>query len=83
MRLFQLGTVLFVCALNTAAVADECVKVAAIGDGLTKDIAVIMSTNGRKNIINGKGMKGQGPVTTNCKPGMFMPQCVSSQTACK
>ncbi len=72
-----------ICAVTTGAMAGECEKIAAVGDGLTKDIAVIMSTNGLKNIIEGKGMKGKGPVTTTCKDGTFMPQCQSSQTACK
>lgn len=61
----------------------ECVRVGAAGDGLTKDIAVIMSTHGLQNVIDGKGLKGQGPVKTTCKDGSFMVECHSSQTACK
>lgn len=87
MRLFQLSlaisTVQLVCALSTAAHAGECTRLAAVGDGLTKDIAVVMSTHGLQNIIEGKGLKGQGPVKTTCAPGTFVTECHSSQMACK
>lgn len=67
----------------TGAQAGECQRVGAAGDGLTKDIAVVMSTHGLQNIIEGKGLKGQGEVKTTCKSGSFMVECHSSQTACK
>lgn len=68
---------------STASFAGDCQKVAAVGDGLTKDIAVVMSTHGLANIIEAKGLKGSGPVKTTCEPNSVLTQCHSSQTACK
>lgn len=70
-------------ALSAAAQAGDCVRVGAIGDGLTHDLAVIMSTHGLANIIEAKGRTPKGTVHTSCKPGTFGTQCESSQLACK
>ena len=86
MRIRKFGTVaaaLMVCALTSAAQAGECKRIAAAGDGPNKDIAIIMSTHGLQNIIDGRGMKGSGPVKTTCKDGTILTECFSSQTACK
>lgn len=72
-----------ICALSATAQAGDCIKVAAVGDGLTHDLAVIMSTHGLANIVEAKGRTGKGPVHTHCAPGTFGEQCTSSQTACK
>jgi hypothetical protein len=77
------ATAAFVCALSATAQAADCIRVAALGDGLTHDIAVIMSTHGLANIIDFKGRKGQGAVHTTCAPGSFLTECRSSQMACK
>jgi hypothetical protein len=69
--------------MTTASQAAECKKLGAAGDGLTKDIAIIMSTHGLANIMADRGLKGQGPVKTTCKAGSFMVECNSSQLACK
>lgn len=66
-----------------AANAAECQVVAAAGNGPTEGIATVMSTNGLANIIEAKGMKGQGAVTTKCAPGTIMTECRSQQKACK
>lgn len=50
---------------------------------MTHDLAVIMSTHGLANIIEGKGRSGKGPVHTKCEPGTFGTQCTSWQNACK
>jgi hypothetical protein len=39
------------CAASVTAEAGSCMRVGAIGDGLTHDLAVIMSTHGLANII--------------------------------
>ncbi len=65
------------------AYAATCQNVAAAGDGPTKDIATMMSTHGLDNIINGKGLKGQGAVKTTCVPGAVLVECKSWQKACK
>ncbi len=81
-RLGVIGVALLAATLSTAAQAD-CVRIAALGDGLTKDIAVVMSTHGLANIIDSKGRTGKGPVHTTCEPGTFVTECRSSQVACK
>ena len=70
------------CALSATAQAD-CITVAAVGDGLTHDLAVIMSTHGLANVIYGQGRKGQGPVHTTCSASSVLTECRSTQTACK
>jgi hypothetical protein len=85
MRSLKLGFAVtaVMCALSATAQAGSCMRVGAIGDGLTHDLAVIMSTHGLANIIEGKGMTPKGPVHTKCSPGMFGEECTSSQMACK
>jgi hypothetical protein len=85
MRSLKLGlaATAVMCALSVTAQAGDCIRVSAIGDGLTHDLAVIMSTHGLANIIDNKGRKGQGPVHTTCSPGTFGTECQSTQTACK
>lgn len=85
MRSFKIGVAAaaIVCALSVTAEAGSCMKVGAIGDGLTHDLAVIMSTHGLANIIEAKGLKGKGPVHTTCAPGAVLTECRSSQLACK
>jgi hypothetical protein len=78
---FSVAAVMF--GISAAAQAGDCVRVAAVGDGLTHDLAVIMSTHGLANIIEGKGRTGKGPVHTKCEPGTFGTQCTSWQSACK
>lgn len=70
-------------ALSATAQAGDCVRVGAIGDGLTHDLAVIMSTHGLANIIEAKGRTAKGVVHTTCTPGTFGTQCRSTQLACK
>jgi hypothetical protein len=85
MRSFKLGiaAAAVICALSATAQAGDCVRVGANGDGLTHDLAVIMSTHGLANIIESKGRTPKGPVHTTCAPGTFGTECTSSQTACK
>lgn len=72
-----------VLAAAPVAHAGQCQIVAAAGNGPTESIATIMSTHGLENIIEAKGLKGQGPVKTKCAPGTFLTECRSQQTACK
>ena len=88
MRKFQFGiaatSVALVCALSTGSqAAGSCVGIAALGDGLTKDLAVLMSTHGLQNIIISRGLKPQGQITTTCTDGSVLTECKSSQKACK
>lgn len=87
MRSSKLGfsaLAVFGFAFSATAQAGECIRVGALGDGLTHDLAVIMSTHGLANIIEFKGLKPKGPVSTHCDPpGTFVTECNSSQLACK
>ena len=82
-KLVLAATAAFVCALSATAHAGDCIRVAALGDGLTHELGVIMSTHGLANIIEAKGRKGQGAVHTTCVPGSLLTECRSSQMACK
>ena len=70
------------CALSATAQAD-CVKVEAVGEAVTHDIAFLFSTHGLANVIYGQGRVGKGQVHTKCEDGSSMTTCHSSQTACK
>jgi hypothetical protein len=85
MRSLKLGlaATAMICALSATAQAADCVKVGAVGEAVTHDIAVLFSTNGLKNIIAGKGRVGKGSVSTTCKAGPGTTTCHSSQMACK
>ena len=72
-----------VAALSVPAQAGSCVVVAAVGDGLTKDLAVVMSTHGLQNIIEHKGLTPKGAVKTKCEDGKILTECHSSKLACK
>ena len=84
MQVFKLGFVaaVMVCALSPMAQAN-CTRVAAIGDNVTHDLAVLFSTNALKNTIAGRGLIGKGPVKTTCKSSSAMIECHSSQMACQ
>ena len=85
MRSLKLGVAAaaVMCALSATAQAGDCVRIGAIGDSLTHDLAVIMSTHGLANIIESKGRTPKGAVHTTCSPGTFGTECQSSQMACK
>ena len=56
MRSLKLGlaATAMICALSATAQAD-CVKVEALGEAVTHDIALIFATHGLANVIYGKG----------------------------
>ena len=68
MRSLKLGlaATAMICALSATAQAD-CVKVEALGEAVTHDIAYVFATHGLANVIYGKGRVGKGPVHTACK----------------
>ena len=70
MRSFKLGlaATAVICALSATAQAD-CVKVEALGEAVTHDIAYVFATHGLANVIYGKGRVGKGPVHTTCRDG--------------
>jgi hypothetical protein len=83
MRSLKLGlaAAAVICALSATAQAD-CIKVAAEGQNITHDLAVLFSTHALANVIYGKGREGRGPVHTTCD-GPDGTTCYSSQMACK
>ena len=84
MRSLKLGlaATAVICALSATAQAD-CIRVGALGETLTHDLSVIMSTHGLANVIYGQGRVGKGEVLTTCEAGSTTTTCRSSQMACK
>ena len=85
MQIFKLGLVaaVTVWGFSATAQAGDCTRVAAVGNNITHDAAVLFSTNALKNTIAGRGLIAKGPVKTNCDSGSAMIECHSSQMACK
>ena len=83
MRSLKLGlaATAVMCALSATAQAN-CIKVEAVGEAVTHDIAYVFATHGLANVIYGKGRVGKGPVHTTCKDGSGTTTCRSWQTAC-
>jgi hypothetical protein len=83
MRSLKLGlaATAVICALSATAQAN-CIKVEAVGEAVTHDIAYVFATHGLANVIYGKGRVGKGPVHTTCKDGSATTTCRSWQTAC-
>ena len=83
MRSLKLGFAVtaMICALSATAQAD-CVKVGALGQNITHDLAVLFSTNALANVIYGQGRVGKGPVNTTCDSPNGTT-CHSWQTACQ
>lgn len=84
MRSWKLGlaAMAVTCALSAAAQAD-CIRVAAVGEAISHDIAYTFATHGLANVIYGQGRVGKGPVDTKCEDGSNTTTCRSSQVACK
>jgi hypothetical protein len=84
MRSLKLGlaAAAAICALSATAQAN-CIKVEAVGEAVTHDIAYVFATHGLANVIYGKGRVGKGPVHTKCVDGSATTTCRSSQIACK
>ena len=83
MRSLKLGlaATAVICALSATAQAD-CVKVEALGEAVTHDIAYVFATHCLANVIYGKVRVGKGPVHTTCKDDSATTTCRSWQTAC-
>lgn len=85
MRSLKLGlaAAAVIFTLSATAQAADCIKVEALGEAVTHDIAEVFATHGLANIIYGKGRVGKGPVHTKCVDGTATTTCRSWQTACK
>lgn len=82
-RIIFAALTLAAMTLTAPARAETCQRLAAAGNGPTKDIATMMSTHGLDNIITNKGLKPQGAISTKCVPGTILVECKSWQKACK
>ncbi len=84
MRSVKLGLAVAVAmfGLSATAQAGDCTRIAAVGQMLTHDTAVLFSTNALKNTLASKGLVGQGPVKTTCQDEGATSTCRSSQMAC-
>ncbi len=80
---FGLAVAAMACALSATAQAADCKRVAALGQMLTHDSAVLFSENALKNTLASQGLVGQGPVRTTCEDGGATTTCRSTQMACK
>lgn len=80
---FGLAVAVMTGTLSATAQAADCTRVAALGQMLTHDTAVLFSNNALKNTIASKGLVGQGPVKTTCEDEGATTTCHSSQMACK
>jgi hypothetical protein len=84
MRSLKLGLAAAAAFFALSATAQaNCVKVGAVGEAVTHDIAFLFATHGLANVIYGQGRVGKGPVHTKCDDGSSMTTCHSSQIACK
>ena len=77
-----LAATVAICAFAATAQAD-CIKVGALGEAMTHDVAMTFATHGLANIIYGQGRVGKGPVHTKCEDGSNTTTCHSSQMACQ
>ena len=71
------------CALWAPAQAADCKRVAALGQMVSHDTAVLFSNNALKNTIASKVLVGQGPVKTTCEDEEATTTSHSWQMACK
>ena len=71
-----------IVALNSAASAG-CQTVGAIGTGVNESMAKFMADAGLKNVLEGKGLKGSGPIKHTCSAGTLVTECSARQQGCK
>jgi hypothetical protein len=71
-----------VSVLSATAQAADCKQIAALGEMLTHDGAVLFANNALKNTLASQGRIGKGPVRTTCETGATTTTCRSSQMAC-
>ena len=73
-----------VSALATGpAHAAECKNFAAIGTGITQDLAKFMAEHGIANVAADKGYTPHGTISYKCVNGMLGIDCHAHQRACK
>ncbi|HYD15707.1 MAG TPA: hypothetical protein VEA77_04845 [Hyphomicrobium sp.] len=59
-----------------------CKQIAAVGTGVTQDLAKFMADAALKNIRENQGAKPSGATTYKCEPGMIATDCHARQKVC-
>ena len=70
-------------ATLTSVAHAGCKTVGAIGTGVNEGMAKFMSDAGLKNVLEGKGLKGSGPIKHTCSAGTLVTECSARQQGCK
>jgi hypothetical protein len=66
-----------------SAHAAECKNFAAIGTGLTQELAKYLADHGIANVAADKGYTPTGPISYKCENGTIGIDCHAHQKACK
>ena len=66
-----------------SAHAAECKNFAAIGTGITQDLAKFMAEHGIANVAADKGYTPSGTISYKCVNGVVGIDCHAHQRACK
>ncbi len=77
---------LFVLAPTAASAATkDCRAFAAVGSGLSTDIATLMAKQGAVNVAEGRGysVQGEAKLVSCTSAGIFGTECTAKSYACK
>jgi hypothetical protein len=72
-----------VSGLATGSAHAECKNFAAIGTGITQDLAKFMADHGLQNVAADKGYTLSGTISYKCVNGLVGIDCHAHQRACK
>lgn len=75
------GAVAAALAFGAGAASAKCVKAGGQADMITEDLARFMANAALNNSIKAQGLKGVGPVSMKCGPGVPI-NCKAFQKAC-
>jgi hypothetical protein len=77
---------LFALAPSAASAAPkDCRAFAAVGSGLSTDIATLMAKQGAVNVAEGRGysVQGEAKLVSCASAGIFGTECTAKSYACK
>jgi hypothetical protein len=72
-----------VSSVTSGAQAADCKNFAAVGTGITQDLAKFMAEHGIANVAADKGYTPQGTIAYKCVNGAIGIDCHAHQRACK
>ena len=69
----------------SAAAPKDCRAFAAVGSGLSTDIATLMAKQGAVNVAEGRGysVQGEAKLVSCASAGIFGTECTAKSYACK